>query len=139
LARVFAPPPVVLPRPFVAGFVLPKTVVSTSVLLLGPAPGTTAPRIPRAVVFPPELPVYWSCQISWEIVGRCEGTNNDRDFSMRGNEWRSYKSCENDIDEHFEGSISRPGLNGISLVVKSVELRLKRVQKTDNRVERIEI
>lgn len=56
--RVLAPPPVVRPRPLVAALVEEKTVVSTSVLELDPAPGTTAPWMPSAVVLPPASPCW---------------------------------------------------------------------------------
>lgn len=55
-ARVLAPA-LVFPRPSVMAFLESKTVVSTSVCLLVPAPGMTAPWIPRPVVFPPASPV----------------------------------------------------------------------------------
>jgi hypothetical protein len=50
-------PALVFPRPSEAAFLDWKTVVSTSVCLLVPAPGMTAPWIPRPVVFPPASPV----------------------------------------------------------------------------------
>lgn len=50
-------PLVVLPSPSEAAARELKTVVSTSVTLLRPGPGTMPPWIPRAVVFPPASPV----------------------------------------------------------------------------------
>ena len=56
-ARVLGPA-LVFPSPSEAAALELKTVVSTSVCLLVPAPGMTPPWIPRAVVFPPASPVY---------------------------------------------------------------------------------
>jgi hypothetical protein len=56
-ARVLGPA-FVFPSPSDAAVFELKTVVSTSVSLLVPAPGMTAPWIPRPVVFPPASPVY---------------------------------------------------------------------------------
>jgi hypothetical protein len=54
-------PALVFPSPSEAAALDWKTVVSTSVSLLVPAPGMTAPWIPRAVVFPPASPVCEIC------------------------------------------------------------------------------
>jgi hypothetical protein len=51
-------PALVFPSPSDAAALELKTVVSTSVSLLVPAPGMTPPWIPRPVVFPPASPVY---------------------------------------------------------------------------------
>lgn len=86
---VFLPWPVVLPSPSVAAFTELKTVVSTSVLEFEPAPGTTPPWMPRAVVFPPASPVCeavsWEEKMEigngeWEKVG--EKTYDNGDFAV---------------------------------------------------------
>ena len=58
MSAIVLGPALVFPRPSVMAFLEAKTVVSTSVCLLVPAPGITPPWIPRPVVFPPASPVY---------------------------------------------------------------------------------
>ena len=59
-AKVFGPA-LVFPSPSDAAALELKTVVSTSVCWLVPAPGMTPPWIPRPVVFPPASPVCENC------------------------------------------------------------------------------
>lgn len=66
-ARVLGPA-LVFPSPSDAAALELKTVVSTSVCLLVPAPGMTPPWIPRPVVFPPASPVCWIALVRVSLI-----------------------------------------------------------------------
>lgn len=71
-----------------------------------PAPGTTPPCMPKAVVFPPASPVCESGQLEDRkrktvLEGRDEAYD-DGDLAVSRHEWGYCKSKNENVGEHFE-------------------------------------